>query len=230
MATLLFRCVAPMQSWGVSSAFELRGTEQEPSKSGIIGLVCAAFGRDRNEPIDDLASLKMGIRIDSPGRLEKDFQTALDVAKASSGQETQLSQRYYLADAAFLVGLEGEQALLERINLALKNPVWPLFLGRKSYLPSCPVAFSSKELAINPLDKSLESALKEVMPICAATERREKTKQTLRCLIECSPNDLGAIQRPDQPVSFAYNKRNFNARYVRNEFTNIIDAESKDVY
>lgn len=225
MATLLLRCVAPMQSWGVSSAFELRGTEHEPSKSGIIGLICAALGRDRNEPIEDLVALKMGVRIDHQGLLEFDFQTAQDVAKASGGIDNQLSKRYYLSDAAFLVGLEGDETLLKQINQKLKNPVWPIFLGRKSYLPSCPIAFSDKELKINPLDKSLETALREAAPLIAPTALGGQ-KKVLRILLECPPKDLGAMPRPDQPVSFAYDRRRFSTRYVKNVFTGMTDKES----
>ena len=54
---LLIPCVGPMQSWGTRSRFQERDTEREPSKSGIIGLLCAALGRDRNESVDDLADL-----------------------------------------------------------------------------------------------------------------------------------------------------------------------------
>ena len=227
MTTLLLRCIGPMQSWGVSSAFELRGTEHEPSKSGVIGLICAALGRDRNESIDDLAALKMGVRVDRPGQLEKDFQTALDVAKASSGTDTQLSQRYYLADAAFLVGLEGDESLLTVINQALKNPVWPIFLGRKSYLPSCPIAFSEEELQQNPVDKPLEQALADSATLFPS---QKKTMPLLRMLIECSPHDLGAMQRPDQPVSFAYSQRSYQTRFVKNVFTGTASKESTDVF
>jgi CRISPR system Cascade subunit CasD len=214
-----------MQSWGISSAFELRGTEHEPSKSGIIGLICAALGRDRNEPIEDLAALKMGVRIDHQGQLEFDFQTAQDVAKASGGVDNQLSKRYYLSDGAFLVGLEGDEALLKRINQRLKNPVWSIFLGRKSYLPSCPIAFSDKELKTNPLDKSLETALREAAPLIAPTALGGQ-KKVLRILLECPPQDLGAMPRPDQPVSFAYDRRRFSTRYVKNVFTGMTNKES----
>jgi len=218
-----------MQSWGVSSVFEKRGTEHEPSKSGVIGLICAALGRDRREPVNDLVALKMGVRIDRPGRLEKDFQTALEVAKAGGGAETQLSQRYYLSDAAFLVGLEGDETLLGQINQALKNPVWPIFLGRKAYLPSCPVAFLDKELKTNPLDKPLESALKDAAPLIAPVELGGRKKTVLRMLVECSPHDPGAMQRPDQPISFSYNQRRFCTRYVKNVFAGMEGKESIDV-
>ncbi len=109
MPTLLLKLVAPMQSWGVQSNFTHRDTGFEPSKSGVIGLICAALGRDRAEPIDDLAALKMGVRVDRQGTVLKDYHTAKDVMRAGGGiKDTELSDRFYLADAAFLVGLQGE--------------------------------------------------------------------------------------------------------------------------
>ena len=51
-----------------------------------------------------------------------------------------VSQRFYLADAAFLVGLECEdRSILERAYAALGDPFWSLALGRKSYVPSEPI-------------------------------------------------------------------------------------------
>ena len=60
MPTLLLRLVGPMQSWGTTSRFDERDTQLEPSKSGVLGLICAALGRDRSEPVEDLAALRMG--------------------------------------------------------------------------------------------------------------------------------------------------------------------------
>ena len=40
MSTLLLRLAGPMQSWGVQSRFSVRDTGLEPSKSGVIGLLC----------------------------------------------------------------------------------------------------------------------------------------------------------------------------------------------
>lgn len=136
---LLLACVGPMQSWGTRSRFQERDTEREPTKSGVIGLVCAALGRDRSEPVDDLSALRLGVRVDREGVLRKDFQTAQDVIVAGgNGWQNLISNRYYLADAAFLVGLEGGMDLLQEIHAALARPKWPLFLGRKSYVPSLP--------------------------------------------------------------------------------------------
>lgn len=118
MATLLMRLQGPMQSWGTTSRFDERDTQLEPSKSGVLGLVCAALGRDRSEPLEDLASLRMGVRVDREGIPLRDYQTATGVLVASGKADprrTVVSPRHYLADAVFLVGLEGrDQALLGR--------------------------------------------------------------------------------------------------------------------
>ena len=127
MPTLLLRLAGPMQSWGTTSRFDERDSQLEPSKSGVLGLVCAALGRDRAEPVDDLARLKMGVRVDREGLLMRDYQTATGVVSAAGKVDmdrTVISPRYYLADAAFLVGLEGDdRALLERIHAAFRSPL-----------------------------------------------------------------------------------------------------------
>ena len=145
---LLLRLAGPMQSWGTQSRFTERDTGLEPSKSAVIGLLCAALGRARHESVDDLASLRMGVRVDREGTMMRDFHTALDVAKADGKTPshekhpkfTVVSHRYYLADADFLVGLESsERPFLERLDKALANPVWALYLGRKSFVAGRPI-------------------------------------------------------------------------------------------
>jgi CRISPR system Cascade subunit CasD len=140
MATLLLRLSAPMQAWGTQSNFTNRDTGREPSKSGVIGLLCAALGRPRSEPIDDLAGLKMGVRIDQEGVIRRDFHTAgmggIYKVDGKPGNDLVVSQRYFLSDARFLVGLEGKRALLEELQNALQRPRWLLFFGRKSFVPA----------------------------------------------------------------------------------------------
>ncbi|HOA25396.1 MAG TPA: type I-E CRISPR-associated protein Cas5/CasD [Aggregatilineales bacterium] len=141
--TLLLRLSGPMQSWGTQSRFDRRDTGREPSKSGVIGLLCAALGRPRTEPVDDLASLRMGVRVDQPGRVEHDYHTASSdsfyLVSGKSESRTVVSNRYYLADAKFLVGLEGDSGLLAELYAALRDPVWTLYLGRKAFVPGEPV-------------------------------------------------------------------------------------------
>jgi len=51
-----------MQSWGVESRFVRRTTSPHPSKSGVIGLLAAAQGRRRTDPVEDLLQVSFGVR------------------------------------------------------------------------------------------------------------------------------------------------------------------------
>src|SRR5579859_2469851 len=100
MTTLLLHLSSPLQAWGTQSNFTNRDTGREPSKSGVIGLLCAALGRPRSEPVDDLAGLKMGVRIDQEGIIRTDFQTAgmggIYKVDGRQGHDLVVSQRYFL--------------------------------------------------------------------------------------------------------------------------------------
>ncbi|WP_319951498.1 type I-E CRISPR-associated protein Cas5/CasD, partial [Klebsiella pneumoniae] len=56
--------------------------------------------------------------------------------KKAVGGGTKMTHRHYLQDAVFAVvmGLGSQQA--ESLPEALQNPVWDLYLGRKSCVPS----------------------------------------------------------------------------------------------
>lgn len=211
MPTLLLRLSAPMQSWGTTSRFDERDSQLEPSKSGVIGLLCAALGRDRAEPVDDLTALRMGVRVDREGLLMRDYQTATGVMIATGKVEadrTVVSPRYFLADAAFLVGLEGEDgALLAALRAALRAPRWPLALGRKAFVPAQPVWLDDAPFhGLHP--GSLEEALSAQPRIAPA--RREQRDQPVRLLLEHTHE--GAL-RHDQPTG-PFLDRKFGPRYV----------------
>lgn len=205
MNTLLIRLSAPMQSWGTQSRFTVRDTGLEPSKSGVLGLLCAALGIDREDDdgLQPLTSLRMGVRVDREGLLRVDYHTAKDVRMANGKtKDTELSNRYYLANAVFLVGLESEDlALLEKIQAALQKPVWALFLGRKAFVPGEPVLLGDGLRKGETLEQTLESYLTLCPP--------EKNK--LRVVLE-NPN--GEIVRTDQPLSFSRERRKFAPRRV----------------
>lgn len=214
--TLLLRLSGPMQSWGSQSRFDLRDTSQEPTKSGVIGLCCAALDRDRDQPIDDLAAARFGVRIDQPGTVMVDYQTAggdrtssgYGVAVADGSRpRTVVSQRYYLADAVFLAGLESPDLdLITTIHRALQAPRRQLSLGRKSYIPAEPVALSD---GLQP-GRGLEHALRDY-PLLTRPGRSPHPP-TLRLVIE---DRDGPEIRHDQPVSRAFRDRTFTPRSVR---------------
>lgn len=205
MNTLLLRFCAPMQSWGTQSRFTVRDTGYEPSKSGVLGLLCAALGIDREDDdgLQPLTPLRMGVRVDREGALRMDYHTAKDVRMANGKtKNTELSSRYYLADAAFLVGLESDDLpLLERIQAALQNPRWALFLGRKAFVPGEPVW--------------LEDGLRKGEDLTTTLEKypplRPPEKDKLRLVLE---DQSGSIIRSDQPFSFSRERRKFAPRRV----------------
>ncbi|GAA1793324.1 type I-E CRISPR-associated protein Cas5/CasD [Nostocoides veronense] len=132
MSTLLLRLAGPLQAWGDSSRFTRRETRSEPTKSGVLGMIAAAQGRRRTDPIEDLLQLRFGVRTDQPGGLLRDFQTAI---RLTDGAVMPLSERFYLSDAVFLAGIEGDSELLAGIVEALRRPTFPLYLGRRSCPP-----------------------------------------------------------------------------------------------
>lgn len=145
MAVLLLRLAGPMQAWGVKSRFTVRATELAPTKSGVVGMLASAVGRRRTDPIEDLLALRFGVRKDQPGSVIRDFHTAVPT---DGRKPMPLSNRYYLADAVFLAGIEGDRALLEGIDEALRHPAFPLYLGRRSCPPTHPVSLGLREAAL----------------------------------------------------------------------------------
>jgi CRISPR system Cascade subunit CasD len=212
MSVLLLRLSGPMQSWGVQSRFTVRDTGLEPSKSGVIGLLCAALGRPRQEPLDDLASLIMGVRVDQEGVLARDFHTAGKggMLRASGQVEREklvVSTRYYLADARFLVGLEGQDlTLLTQLHAALHDPHWPLYLGRKAFLPGEPVWLADGLREDGALLQALQAS-----PWLGRDPR--KRPEQVRLVLD---DPSGSETRPDVPLSFA--DRRFAPRQVRTMF------------
>lgn len=214
MTTLLLRFSAPMQAWGTQSHFGHRDTGREPSKSGVIGLLCAALGRPRSQPVDDLAALRMGVRVDQEGSIRKDYHTAGmgGIYKVSGGVKSDLvvSERYYLADARFLIGLEGDVELLHQLQTALQNPAWFLFLGRKAFIPAERVWLPD---GLQHLD--LESALASY-PWLGNDSNPHNTSEHLRVVIE---DANGPIIHNDTPLSFRPRRflpRRVYIDYIRN--------------
>ena len=223
MPTLLLRLAGPMQSWGTTSRFDQRDTGKEPSKSGVIGLLAAALGIDRENwaDLEPLTQLKLAVRHDRTGVLKRDYQTAQNIISAdrSKVHETAVTTRDYLADAVFLVGLEGEdRALLKRAHAALQNPVWPLALGRKSYVPS-----ESVGLEGGIKDAPLLEAL-AAWPWIASPRRYESAPE--RLLVSMESQDGSGALRMDQLLS-SFAERRFGARYVRAEW---VDLQREDTH
>ncbi|MFJ8579432.1 type I-E CRISPR-associated protein Cas5/CasD [Micromonospora sp. NPDC093277] len=193
MSVLLLRLAGPLQSWGSSSRFARRGTEIAPTKSGVIGLLAAAKGLRRTEPLTELLGLEFGVRLDQPGQILRDFQTARSL---DGRQSAPLTYRFYLSDASFLAAVSGERELLCGLADALDRPRFPLYLGRRSCPPAGPIS-----LGVH--DGTLDDALTQ-WPWLAADWYRKKAARTIRLEIirDARPGDPVTETVPDEPVSF----------------------------
>jgi len=218
MSVLLLRLAAPLQAWGVASRHNTRTTELAPTKSGVVGLIANAMGRHRADPVDDLAALRFGVRVDRPGELIVDYHTVsgashapgdaadqrlptADGKRLSLAASTKVTVRHYLCDAVFVVGLEGEQSKLEEVEAALRRPRRPLYLGRRSCPPTPPLVLARADGA------DLLRALSEV-----ESPAHGRNIGGLPLIVE----DAHAAEAwQDQPLSFHPLTRGYAARPVR---------------
>lgn len=212
MATLLLRLAAPMQSWGFASKFDRRLTEKEPTKSGVIGMLACAMGIRREDSLGELVNLTFGVRIDQPGDLGVDFQMAHEQTR-SKNSASWVTHRYYLMDAIFLAGVEGNQTFLEEIEQALRYPAFPVCLGRRS----CP---PSGQLSLGIRDKNLRKALQEE-PWLAAHKYCRYARKEPPAFLEIA-RDAALDENPtysvrDVPITFSQKRRMYDFRNVVRE-------------
>lgn len=134
----------PLQSYGIDSRWDSRNTNYYPTKSAIIGMIGSAFGYERGDNRLDLLNenLSVNIRIDKPGYILEDSQVVYwDVLSVDGNKRSghPFLTKYYVQDAIYTVYLYSNKELIDSIYLALRNPVWSLYLGRKSCVPSYPI-------------------------------------------------------------------------------------------
>lgn len=202
MSTLLLRIAAPMQAWGTDSKFDIRATEREPSKSGVIGLLAAALGfrREEKDKLAMLTNLRYGVRVDREGTLLHDFHMV------HGEKSSYVTHRYYLCDAVFLVGLESDDdVLLRNCAYALEHPVFPLFLGKRACPPTLPLLLGVRECP-------LEEALRKEPALAESGETAS------RIVTDAEKTAENAIVKRDEPVSFSQRKREYRFRKSKETF------------
>lgn len=99
--------------------------------------------------------------------------------------ETDVSNRVYLADASFLVALQGPERMIAEAAHALQAPAWPCFLGRKACVPTVPIFAGTGSY------DTLEDALTSQPLPERVHEDAQRTRQplVLRLLLEVGPGD-----------------------------------------
>ncbi|WP_279136675.1 type I-E CRISPR-associated protein Cas5/CasD [Desulfovibrio piger] len=209
---LAIQLEGPLQAWGSASQYNRRLTDLLPSRSAVTGMLCAALGlgRGSTEETDFLREMT-GVRMLAvavprrmggtalPVRRLEDYHTVQDTAKADGGlKDCHITRRQYLLDAAFRVFLSGSRSLLEKAGAALQDPVWGLWLGRKSCIPTAPVfagIFADEQAAIAAcVPEGLDGCLRSRDALSFAE---------------------GTDSVADMPLSFASSARAFALRRVR---------------
>lgn len=218
MPTLLLRLSGPMQSWGVSGRFVNRSTSSSPTKSGVIGLLAAAEGRPREQSVADLVNLRFGVRTDQVGSVLRDFQTEIDWR---TNKAKPLTNRYYLQDYRFLAAIEGPQEILEGLETALRNPVFPLYLGRRS----CP---PGERVPLKIVNENLETALQK-SDWLAADWYRKKASTSVRLPIsrDLLPDESADELIRDLPESFDPKERRYELRPIKHDSVTISNEVGK---
>jgi len=159
--TLFLRLEGPMRSWGTEqSKFVIRRTADAPTKSGVLGMLCAALGVSRKEVANNwlqtLGTLRMAVRIDMPGIRWWDYHTvgagmmmriSEGVGKTRFGPL--VTRREYLCDASFLVILQGEHGLITELETAINNPEWHAWM--QSTIFACFANLRLRPFSISPI-------------------------------------------------------------------------------
>lgn len=205
MTALLLRFMGPLQAWGDDSRYAERRTHHSPTKSAVVGLLAAAEGRRRTDPVEDLAALEFGVRVDQPGTVLRDYQTAIDWRQ---GPPARLSNRYYLEDACFVVAVAGPEEIVRGLEAAVRAPRFPLFLGRRA----CPV---NPNVVIGVVDGGVEEALRSVEWQASERHRRTRPRRVpLSIYRDARPGEDVEERVHDTPVSFDPRRRDYRWRAV----------------
>jgi len=161
MEIIVLRFDAPLMSFGGPIVDNYGFTQNFPAASMLAGLIANSLGLDHKES-DSIQRiqerLRFAARLDRTGTPIVDYQT-VDLGQefmcdtgwttrgererrkgGGAGQMTHIRYRYYLAGAISTVVLTlnpaDEEPSLGVIYEALREPVRPLFIGRKNCLPA----------------------------------------------------------------------------------------------
>ena len=159
-------CSAMLQSWRIRSLGpSQRYTELAPTKSGIIGMIACALGYERDDKriatlvnstelyldVKNSGSILESTTINSIDTLI-DYQTVMDKEKgmptANGGRlySATLIDKEYLVGRRFVLYLISDEETLNKIQAALKAPVWQYYLGSKCCIPTEPVSQGISEI------------------------------------------------------------------------------------
>jgi CRISPR system Cascade subunit CasD len=242
-AILALRLSAPRQSWGTSSKYDRRDTNRFPTKSGIVGLLANAQGRDYQDSVADLAALSLGIRIETPGRFTSDFHTVSDylgrglpsaevnprgVQKRNPNKFNHISVRDYIDDATFVAVLRGPATLIRQLADAVTRPARALYLGRRACVPTGNLLIGTYPAGdIDAVLSGLPWQASEWMQEVHMKTHGHCPSVTLDTAVD---DPHGTDELNDVPLSFAVGERRFTVRKVRFDSVTVEAAASADAH
>lgn len=159
METIVMFLDSPLQSWGGESiGYQYRKTENRPTFSAVLGILCSCLGISFRRDVAKVKELRDNIKIDiitlKKGLLLKEFQTCGTKIKErnkndwfnknripeGNDKSGKIYKKEYLQDAKFLAILQVDDSLnIQQIIEALKSPKWIPFFGRFCCLPASPI-------------------------------------------------------------------------------------------
>ncbi len=218
---LVLQLYGPMASWGDIAVGEYRPTSDRPGRSAILGLLAAALGI-RTDQHEEQELIRKGylvaFRMDYEGCVIRDYHTT-HVPSSGTGRNrhtfftrrdelkapekdisTILSSRDYRCDTyatVFITPTENSPYSLQDLLSSLKNPVFVLYLGRKSCPPALPL--HPRIISANTLKEA-----SSMIPLSSIPLKRRRDYH-LRFFWEdgilSGLQELHAIVRRDEPVS-----------------------------
>lgn len=147
-------------------------------------------------------ALEFAVRVDQAGSVRRDFQTATRwEAPTREKPKMPLSERYYLEDAVFVAGLQGDPDLVSALADALRNPQWAPFLGRRSCPPSRP-------LLMGVVETDVRTAVLHAPWQAAAWHRaRVGHRDVVPVRCDARPDERGLETVRDSAISFDPRRR-----------------------
>lgn len=157
---LVFRIYAPLSSWGEIAVGETRGSWDRPSRSGVLGILGAGLGIDRDDDASQQAleaGYGVAVRADSLGIPLTDFHTTqtgnvshLRKRSPATRREfldmepcaTTMSRRGYQQDAISTIAVwqrKNAKWSLPDLARGLTNPHYVIFAGRKANALGAPL-------------------------------------------------------------------------------------------
>lgn len=216
---LVFQLYGMMASWGDIAVGEFRSSWDHPTRSAVIGLLCAALGirRDEEERLGAVANgYRFSFRVNKDGTPIRDYHT-IQVPASGTGRNrkifhtrkeelsvsgdqisTILSSRDYLCDSGYTVFVsplpDAPHSLMD-LQQHLRNPVFTLYLGRKS----CPLSIPLNPQIVRA--ESLKEACRMVPPLLNPGKKKEKFRIFWEDGVNAGMKEFQLQLRRDHPTS-----------------------------